>query len=286
MRLPFFRSKAETAAPAVANPRRGAKAASAAVDEGPVQAARTQARRRLIGALVLLAAGVIGFPLLFETQPRPLPVDTPILLAPGATARPTAAAGQRPTAAGPRVPPALPPDAGTETAAAPAPAPVPAPPAAVAMTPAAGTTAAAAASSTKPAVQPSAASAPPSAPRSATATLPAPPTSKPTAAIAPAAQPVAARPALAASAGAAPGAAADTPGRYVVQVGAYNDVERLKAARQRLDKLGYKSFTQDVETASGKRTRVRLGPFTSRTEAEAAAGRVKAAGMQANVLSL
>ena len=37
-----------------------------------------RARRRLIGAAVLLGLGVIGFPLLFETQPRPIAVDVPI----------------------------------------------------------------------------------------------------------------------------------------------------------------------------------------------------------------
>ena len=43
-----------------------------------VQQARTRARQRLIGAVVLLAIGIIGFPLVFETQPRPIPVDVPI----------------------------------------------------------------------------------------------------------------------------------------------------------------------------------------------------------------
>ena len=43
-----------------------------------VAAARTRARRRLIGAAVLLGIGVVGFPLLFETQTRPVPVDIPI----------------------------------------------------------------------------------------------------------------------------------------------------------------------------------------------------------------
>src|SRR4051812_9286750 len=43
-----------------------------------VQQARTRARQRLIGAIVLLAIGIIGFPLVFETQPRPIPVDVPI----------------------------------------------------------------------------------------------------------------------------------------------------------------------------------------------------------------
>ena len=81
-------------------------------------------------------------------------------------------------------------------------------------------------------------------------------------------------------------AVAPASGRFVVQVGAYNEVERLRAARQKLEKLGYKSYTQDVETPGGKRTRVRVGPFASRQEAEAVAGKVKAGGMQANILAL
>ncbi len=43
-----------------------------------VQAMRTRARHRLIGASVLVLAGVIGFPLLFDNQPRPIAVDIPI----------------------------------------------------------------------------------------------------------------------------------------------------------------------------------------------------------------
>ena len=42
--------------------------------------ARTRARRRLIGAAVLLVVGIIAFPLLFETQPRPIPVDIPMVI--------------------------------------------------------------------------------------------------------------------------------------------------------------------------------------------------------------
>jgi DedD protein len=65
--------------------RRGsADAVSTAVeaDAGdPLQQARTLARQRLMGAVVLVALGVVGFPLLFETQPRPLPVTTPIEIA-------------------------------------------------------------------------------------------------------------------------------------------------------------------------------------------------------------
>ena len=70
MRLPFQRSK---------DPATERSPRAAAVDDtAAVEAARTRAKRRLIGAAVLLAAGVIGFPMLFETRPRPLPMDTPI----------------------------------------------------------------------------------------------------------------------------------------------------------------------------------------------------------------
>lgn len=43
-----------------------------------VQRLRLRARRRLIGAAVLVGLGVIGFPLVFESQPRPIPIDLPI----------------------------------------------------------------------------------------------------------------------------------------------------------------------------------------------------------------
>ncbi|HEY0858025.1 MAG TPA: SPOR domain-containing protein, partial [Albitalea sp.] len=55
-----------------------AKTPAAPTSADAVQDARIRARRRLIGAAVLVVIGVIGFPILFETQPRPIPVDIPI----------------------------------------------------------------------------------------------------------------------------------------------------------------------------------------------------------------
>lgn len=43
-----------------------------------VEVMRRRAMHRLLGAAVLVLAGVVGFPLLFDRQPRPIPVDTPI----------------------------------------------------------------------------------------------------------------------------------------------------------------------------------------------------------------
>ncbi len=49
-------------------------------NEDDVAQIRSRARRRLIGAAMLLAVGVIGFPLLFETQPRPVPMEVPTVI--------------------------------------------------------------------------------------------------------------------------------------------------------------------------------------------------------------
>ncbi|HJW12940.1 MAG TPA: SPOR domain-containing protein [Albitalea sp.] len=68
--LSIFKSKTKSGA--------APKAPPADVSADSVQQARIRARRRLIGAVVLVIIGVIGFPLLFETQPRPIPVDIPI----------------------------------------------------------------------------------------------------------------------------------------------------------------------------------------------------------------
>ncbi|MDP3221599.1 MAG: SPOR domain-containing protein [Rubrivivax sp.] len=233
-------------------------------DEGPVHEARVRARRRLMGALVLLAVGVVGFPVLFETQPRPLPVDTPILVSEGAASR---------VAASTPAPPALPPDAGNEgqAAAKPTPATPVATPVAI------------------PAAEPRPAAPVPPAVDTPTAEAAKPPPAKP--------EPVKAAPVKVEAAKPPPPAKAEVAkppqesgpavaGRFVVQVGAYNDAERLRAARQKVEKLGYKSYTQDVDTPTGKRTRVRVGPFASRQEAETVASKVKSSGLQANILAL
>jgi DedD protein len=78
---------------------------------------------------------------------------------------------------------------------------------------------------------------------------------------------------------------AGTP-RFVVQAGAYSEAGALRDARQKVEKLGLKTYTQVVEGDGGKRTRVRIGPFATRQEAEAVAAKVKATGLQASILAL
>jgi DedD protein len=89
-----------------------------------VAQARTKARRRLIGAVVLLGIGIIGFPLLFETQPRPIAVDIPIEIPRKDAAPQLAMPAPRPAPASATsaAPPAKP-EVVTETAEAPKPVP-------------------------------------------------------------------------------------------------------------------------------------------------------------------
>ena len=89
-RLPFFKPRSsETAAP---NPAES------------LELMRKRSRHRLIGAAVLVLLGVIGFPLLFDTQPRPIPVDIAIDIPDKNTVKPLvvpADTAARPQVAGP-----------------------------------------------------------------------------------------------------------------------------------------------------------------------------------------
>ena len=84
----------------------------------------------------------------------------------------------------------------------------------------------------------------------------------------------------------APAAAAATDERFIVQVGAFSDAGKAQEIRAKLELAGLKTFTQVVDTKDGKRTRVRVGPFNGRAEADKAAARVKGQGLPASVLKL
>lgn len=252
MRLPFQRPRAEPAVPPHGS-------------DDALQAARTQARRRLVGAVVLLIAGVIGFPILFETQPRPVAIDTPIV-APGAPGTPSTPPRREsvPEPVAEPVPAAEPASASRATA-----------PVAEVASAATGPVAGAAQS------DPDATAAAPAAP---TVSAKPAPSTRPTASTTSAAN---ARPvAPAATAKRAPEKPAAAEGRFVVQVGAYTDPGTLRDTRGKVEKLGLKTYTQVLDSPAGRRTRLRVGPFATRAEAQAAAARLKAAGMPAAILAL
>lgn len=234
-----------------------------AAEPGSVQTARIHARRRLAGALVLLLVGVAVFPVLFETQPRPIAVDTPIVM----PTRDTAPAARGSAAPAPVN--VLPADAGIEGPAA--------LPASAASEPVPTRLAQVQAQADAPAAPPTGVLAP-------NAARPVVPAAKPAAAASRPDDGARARALLEARTAASAPAAASL--RFVVQAGAYSEPGALREARQKVEKLGLKTYTQVIESDSGKRTRVRVGPFATRQEAEAVAAKVKAAGVQASVLAL
>jgi DedD protein len=247
-----------------------------------VQRARTRARQRLIGAVVLVGIGVIGFPLVFETQPRPIPVDIPIEI----PRKEGAPALVMPQARGPTV------TAGSDRASTPAAAA----PAAV-LEPGAGArdeviTEAREEAGRDPAVasQPAvggaqrAGSVPPTkAPTPASPSVVGQTGQKPVEPTLPALHADGAR-AKALLEGKEPPAAAAP--RFVVQVGAFADAAAAREVRLKVEKLGLKTYTQVTETASGSRIRVRVGPFATRGEADKAQARARSAGLAATVLTL
>lgn len=254
---------------------------AAPVEPGDADRARTRARQRLIGAAVLVGLGVVGFPLLFDTQPRPLPVGIPIEIPSkdGAPAlslpKPRAPANAAPVApklaAASNAAPMI-----TETAAD------------------AGREVSPPASVAQPADKPL--SLPVDKPVVAAAKPVERPAEKKPADKAtdktPQAKPTAKEPAKdsaraqALLEGRESGAAATGNGRFVVQVGAFGEVAAAREVRQRVEKLGLKTYTQVVETSAGKRIRVRVGPYGEREEAEKAVAKLKQAGLAPALLTL
>ena len=87
---------------------------------------RKRAKHRLIGAAVLVLVGVVGFPLLFDSQPRPIPVDIAIEIPARQSVKPLATATPASATSAPSAAPATP---------APDPAPVASPAAVASVTP-------------------------------------------------------------------------------------------------------------------------------------------------------
>jgi DedD protein len=247
-----------------------------------IEAMRRRARHRLIGAAVLVLLGVVGFPLLFDTQPRPIPVDIPIeipdrnkvapLVVPAPVAEAPAAqpaasavqsaANQRPTsrnansAAGSGI------TDGEELLQGARPA---------ASRPAQAVAAAPTTTESKPEAR-------------TESKTPVAPTPEPRPVRADEA--ARARALLEGRSADASGSAQAEEGRFIVQVGAFAEADKAREVRTKVERAGLKTYTQVVDTKDGKRTRVRVGPFPSRSEADKAAARIKALDLSASVLTL
>jgi DedD protein len=247
-----------------------------------VEALRRRARHRLIGAAVLVLLGIIGFPLLFDTQPRPVAVDIPIEIPDRNKTKPL----PPPAAAVAQPKPAEAPAAAKADAAKAEPAKAEAAKAEAAKIEAAKSEAAKLEAAKSEAAKTAAAKAEskprPDAAAQAKAEQPAKPA--PSAPVPPA--DAARAQALLEGKPVQAGSADAAEGRFVVQVGAFADVVKARETRLKVEKAGLKTYTHVAETKEGKRIRVRVGPFATRSEADKAAGKIKELELPASVLTL
>ena len=285
--MPFFNFRRASLA--------SSNAAGAAQPES-MDVIRKRAKHRLIGSAVLVLAGVVGFPLLFDTQPRPIAVDIPIEIPSKTSVRPLALPN-RPEAskeAATRAPAAIATPSPTPTPTPSAPPPIPAPAQdKVATASSLGakeevvvdkkTAPAAAPSASKkdaePRVLPDSKVAAKAEPKPNTK-----PDTKPEPKLAAKADDGArAKALLDGQAGAAPASSTE---RLVVQVGAFADADKAQEVRLKLERAGLKTYTQVADTKDGKRIRVRVGPFAGKADAEKAAGKIKSLDLPASILTL
>lgn len=255
-----------------------------------VEVMRRRARHRLIGAALLVLLGVVVFPLIFDTQPRPIPVDTRIeipdrdkvapLVVPAVVAAPAASTEPAPVVAA-RVPEPVAKVAKPAPEHAVASAPVHKDASKPAFTEA-KPQAVANKSETKSESRSEARTEPPA----VVVHSPAPPVASGSEADRARALLEGRSGKVAAAAPAATPTAAAGGDRFIVQVGAFSDEAKAREARQKLERAGLTTYTQAVQTKDGMRTRVRVGPFQGREQAEKASAKIKALGLPAAILTL
>jgi DedD protein len=73
---------------------------------------------------------------------------------------------------------------------------------------------------------------------------------------------------------------------FAVQVGAFRDEAKLKAARDKLAASGVVHDTERLESPGGALTRLRAGPFPTREAAEGAQAKLKRSGLEGKVVPL
>ncbi len=214
---------------------------------------RKRARRRLIGAVALVLIVALFLPMVFDGQPKPVEQDISIQIA-----SPNAGTGSvvsTVTSSSVTSQPAAKPEAPrSEEPVTPAPSAETAPEAA------------------SKAVQANNTEVP------SEKAAPAEPTPSLPKAVADSGA-KAAPPTKASSAAAAPQSS-----EYVIQVAAMGDAKKAKQMQQQMTAAGIKAYLEVVPTKSGDVTRVRAGPYGSRTAAEKARDKLKTLGMAGSIL--
>ncbi|NCA26767.1 MAG: sporulation protein [Methylophilaceae bacterium] len=77
----------------------------------------------------------------------------------------------------------------------------------------------------------------------------------------------------------------ESTGTYYVQVGVFSDPDNVKQMQDKLSTKGLKSRTELIDTAKGKKTRLRVGPFNSKKDAEGALEKMKSVSLTGMIVS-
>jgi DedD protein len=278
-----FRSRSEEESKVVRGRGKRKQRDQAAEPVDPVLPQKKRARRRLVGALALVLAVVIGLPMVLDSEPKPLANDIAIQIpSKDKPAAPVSQIGNQQPAVG----------ASAKVAAS---ASLEQKEEMVEMSDAAG--AAAKESRTAPEALPS--SVLEQAPANAQAVGRS--EAKPTPEAAGKAQAKAADHAADKAdeaarakailegkadgkANAAKVATDQKSGKFVVQVAALASKEKINELQIKLNDAGIRSYTQKVATESGDRTRIRVGPFTNKEEAEKMRAKLSKLGLNGTMV--
>ncbi len=234
---------------------------------------RRRARHRLLGSVVLVFVAVVAFPLFFDSQPRPVPVDTPIVIPDRAQTPPLSTGARTPESHAPAAP-LMPSAAVVAAGASEVPAHASLEPGKEEVLPVA--------SAQAPAAAPPRSEKPPTANEHRGATPSASPEVKSAKD-----KPRAENDGQKAQSLLEGKAASSDAVRLVIQVGAFSDADKVREVRRKLEQAGLKTYVQSVEGKDGKRTiRVRVGPFESRADADKVAARIRKLELPASVISL
>jgi DedD protein len=75
-------------------------------------------------------------------------------------------------------------------------------------------------------------------------------------------------------------------GRVVIQVGAFSDPAKVREVRSKLERAGVTTYTQVVERDGKSTTRIRVGPYESREEADKVAARIRKLDLPVSFLKI
>jgi DedD protein len=259
----------------------GQSESAEAVNSGPnenIEVVRRRARHRLIGAVVLVLFAVVGFPLIFDTQPRPVSVDTPILIPDRQNASPLSSTAPIPSDQAPAQPLLSPAQVDSVQSSLDTREEV------VGSTPVV--------SGPKADISKTKNSEDKSINKDVTVKnenvvkeeLKSVAAAKTEKSVLASKGKEGAEKAQALLDGKSDKASV---GRVVIQVGAFSDTAKIRDVRNKLEQAGLKTYTQLVDGKDGKSTtRVRVGPFETREEAEKAAARIRKLNLPAAFLTL